>query len=430
MKGVTTAESCCALCAAWDDCKVGIWHQRWHECYLKLGFVSERPSGRETPEITACVARPREEASEVPGAAEKLGATVWAPCYARNHSMPVLLDGARTLEDMGMRVIKVALFRPSWNYAVGSDWPPDESFETLRDVAEHQHFRELWDMRFDTYVLVAYSTAGGGSAGNMAAGYWVQGISEAKEAEEELQFYEAAAFFLERYPQKTFVFSNCEGDWEIRGGLGVQRAPKEAEFVAMQRWLRARQAGVTKARQRFRVPGAAGNVYLAAEVNLIAESLFEKGSNVVNRVLPFVQLDMVSYSSYDTQQDLKEFEAAMRYLASQHNRTASAPAGMAAVMLGEFGLPQRTMPERDVSFILGNVINSALAMGVAYLLFWETYCNECLPGPGCGADGRCRDKAVSVTELHRLNGFWLARTEISRKYQVSKTRSNPSRVSR
>lgn len=29
------------------------------------------------------MARPREEASEVPGAAEKLGATVWAPCYAR-----------------------------------------------------------------------------------------------------------------------------------------------------------------------------------------------------------------------------------------------------------------------------------------------------------------------------------------------------------
>jgi hypothetical protein len=26
-------------------------------------------------------------------------------------------------------------------------------------------------------------------------------------------------------------------------------------------------------------------------------------------------------------------------------------------------------------FDSGNVINSALAMGVAYLLFWETYCN-------------------------------------------------------
>ena len=42
-------------------------------------------------------------------------------------------------------------------------------------------------MRFDTYVLVAYSTVGGLSAGNMAAGYWVQGITETQEKEEELQ---------------------------------------------------------------------------------------------------------------------------------------------------------------------------------------------------------------------------------------------------
>ena len=44
----------------------------------------------------------------------------------------------------------------------------------------------LSNQRFysSTQVLIA---RGGGSAGNMAAGYWVQGISEAKEAEEELQ---------------------------------------------------------------------------------------------------------------------------------------------------------------------------------------------------------------------------------------------------
>ena len=134
-----------------------------------------------------------------------------------------------------------------------------------------------------------------------------------------------------------------------------------------------------------------------------------------------------------------------------------------------FGLPQRMMSLKDVSFILGslalqrksnhlffqgnhwskalevtltvtfsrvhksfvildhslhgrwlfggNIINSALALGVSYIIFWETYCNvtlaaairravspwkiqpvdsaeECLPGPGCGADGRCRDKAT------------------------------------
>eukprot|EP00913_Durusdinium_trenchii_P005326 g4971.t1 len=112
------------------------------------------------------------------------------------------------------------------------------------------------------------------------------------------------------------------------------------------------------------------------------------------------------FGSYDTQQDLREFEAALRYLASQHNRSAWSPNGMSALMLGEFGLPQSKMTLPDITYILGNVINSALAMGVSYILFWETFCNECLPGPGCGADGRCREK-VPVTEVDRLNGFWL-----------------------
>ena len=56
------------------------------------------------------------------------------------------------------------------------------------------------------------------------------------------------------------------------------------------------------------------------------------------------------------------------------------------------------------------MINSALAMGVAYVIFWETFCNECLPGPGCGPDGRCREQ-LPVTDPQRLNGFWLVRPD-------------------
>ena len=49
-------------------------------------------------------------------------------------------------------------------------------------------------------------------------------------------------------------------------------------------------------------------------------------------------------------------------------------------------------------------------MGLSYVIFWETFCNECLPGAGCGADGRCREK-LAVTDQARLNGFWLIRPD-------------------
>ena len=44
------------------------------------------------------------------------------------------------------------------------------------------------------------------------------------------------------------------------------------------------KAGVTRARARFRRPGAAGNVYLAAEVNLVREALEGGAPTVINRV--------------------------------------------------------------------------------------------------------------------------------------------------
>ncbi|CAJ1353950.1 unnamed protein product, partial [Effrenium voratum] len=76
----------------------------------------------------------------------------------------------------------------------------------------------------------------------------------------------------------------------------------------------------------------------------------------------------------------------------------------------------------------GNVVNSALAMGVSYILFWETYCNECHPGPGCSSDGRCRQE-VGVADMQRLNGFWLLRPDGRRswfgEYLAAKLREAP-----
>ncbi|CAE7368145.1 unnamed protein product [Symbiodinium natans] len=279
-------------------------------------------------------------------------------------------------------------------------------------------------MDFATYVLVAYSTAGGQSAGNLAAGYWVESLSPLQASEEESQFYDAAAFFLENFPHKTFVFANCEGDWELRGGLGMGPRFDSGAAGRMARWLAARQAGITRARWQHRRPGAVGNVFHAAEVNLVAESLSGGSSNVVNEVLPQVQVDMVSYSSYDTQHDLNDFAAALRYIAGRHNRTPASPSGFKALLVGEFGLPQTRVPLQDVSYVLGNVINAALSLGVAYVLFWETYCNEChASAPGCDVAGRCRQAEMPVDNTSELNGFWLFRPDGSESWPAEYLRA-------
>ena len=131
------------------------------------------------PRIVACVARAQREAPEVAAAAAlagRLGATVWAPCYGRglekkmendgsgrsgrkrfvswdhlkrnvkpgksvvltdlrklgiwgNGSLPVLLDGAQTVRDMGSRLIKAQANRCSdsllsfWSMMKSSSFP-------------------------------------------------------------------------------------------------------------------------------------------------------------------------------------------------------------------------------------------------------------------------------------------------------------------
>eukprot|EP01045_Picozoa_sp_COSAG04_P011545 COSAG04_NODE_745_length_10645_cov_3.473639_4_plen_132_part_00 len=62
-----------------------------------------------------------------------------------------------------------------------------------------------------------------------------------------------------------------------------------------------------------------------------------------------------------------------------------------------------------------NVVNTALAWGVAYALFWETYDNECTGGVGCSAN-RCSDPKHPVTDPKRLHGFWLTRPDGSHSW--------------
>ena len=87
---------------------------------------------------------------------------------------------------MGSEVIKIALFDPLGNYPFNSpDWPP-EGFTTLLEMAKHPYYTELWQMpQFRTYVLIAYSTVGGTSGGDIS--YWVKGITPAQQAEETRQ---------------------------------------------------------------------------------------------------------------------------------------------------------------------------------------------------------------------------------------------------
>lgn len=338
------AQGCCDACYNISDCKVGVFQLSSKTCFWKGGIVHRVP--KPGSGLVACTARtppppppPYDCSAAGANCAGRIGATHWNPCYFINETRPCLLDGADVLASTGSRVIKVAVFSPRSNYPFNSPlWPADDAFDTLLNMVSHPYYRELWaSPRFDTYVLVAYSTVGGAAGGDIS--YWTKGITDKQVAEETEQLKAATSFLHVNFPDKTFVVENWEGDWASRaGGYDPKKPASDLALMSMRKWLAARQAGVTAARQEAqRVLGAApsGHLYFAAEVNLVQESRVAGAANMINRVIPFVQLDMVSYSSYDTETSPENFRAALQYLQRQHNRTAAAPPGPRAIFVAE-----------------------------------------------------------------------------------------------
>ena len=109
-----------------------------------------------------------------------------------------------------------------------------------------------------------------------------------------------------------------------------------------------------------------------------------------------------SHLRYDTQTDLDLFDAAIAYISRKQNRTEASPAGNASVFIAEYGLAQNkeSVTLQIMKQLMRNVVNTALSAGVRYVLFWETFDNECIGGTGCkrtqsekdnGLAGRCHD---------------------------------------
>jgi len=248
-----------------------------------------------------------------------------------------LNEGADQILALGSRVIKVWFWagiggRVPESYPYNSQWPKVES---LVAGAETPYFKDLFSKPFTTYILVV------ASLGRDEA-YWRKGITEAQKKDEQRQFYELAKYLLSRYRDtgKTFVLQHWEGDWLVRGNYKGEEEPAPAALANMVEWLNARQAGVDQARREVRSRGV--HVYHAAEVNCVVQSMRTGFPNMVNKVLPYTHVDLVSYSAWDSAtehyRDPNVLREALDFIAA--NAPDSADFGNRNVYLGEFGMPE------------------------------------------------------------------------------------------
>jgi hypothetical protein len=314
-----------------------------------------------------------------------------------------LNEGADQILALGARVIKVWFYagisgRVPESYPYNSQWPKVES---LVAGAQTPYFKDLFSKPFTTYIMVV------ASLGRDEA-YWRKGITEAQKKDEQRQFYELAKYLLTQYQDtgKTFVLQHWEGDWLVRGNYKGDEEPAPAALANMVEWLSARQAGVNQARHEARWKGV--HVYHAAEVNRVVQSMRTGFPNIVNKVLPYAPVDLVSYSAWDSAtehyRDPNVLREALDFIAAR--APDSADFGNRNVYLGEFGMPENVYSLDKVQQAIPNAVRTSLDWGCPYIVYWQLYCNEL-------KDPNAKPPAVGANNYSpvQVRGFWLIRPD-------------------
>jgi hypothetical protein len=309
-----------------------------------------------------------------------------------------LNEGADQILDLGSRVIKVWFYgkrheHPMSAYPYNSQWP---NVDSLVEGAKLPYFRQLFGKPFTTYILVVTSLG-------RDDGYWRNGITDEQKRDEQRQFYELAKHLLTEYKGtgKTFVLQHWEGDWMARGNFDAKVEPTPLALKSMIEWLNARQAGVNQARQEVGEQGV--HMYHATEVNLVVQSMRDGIGGVVNRVLPHTQLDLVSYSAWDSAtshySDPNVLRDALDFIAA--NAPDSPAFGNHNVYLGEFGMPENNYSLAQIQAAIPNAVQTSLHWGCPYIVYWQLYCNE-LKDPQTKPPVKTNDA---------VRGFWLIRPD-------------------
>jgi len=308
----------------------------------------------------------------------------------------VLNEGARTLLEMGSRVIKVMLREnPAAHYPFHSAWPP---VANLVEQARTPYFRALFDRPFTTFILMAF-------AHERPIHFFLDGIGPDEEAAESESLTAFARHLLTEYrgSGKTFVIQNWESDWVLTPPRsGTDPTPtREMDPVRVERmiaWCNARQAGVERARRDVGTDGVM--VAHALEVNLVGRVL-DGEQRVTNAVLPHTRCDLYSYSAWDTLDDPTRLRDALDCVRA--HAPESELYGRDNVYVGEYGAPENCVggPEAQLRKVRA-ATEASLEWGARYVVYWQLTCNEPVR------------PLTTRPSNEDLRGFWLVRPDGTR----------------
>lgn len=353
-------------------------------------------------------AGPSYELDEIP-ISEVLGVTTTSGQYALTDD-PCLIEGAKKLQELGTKNIKIWFEHAGQQYPYHSEWPEDiENFTSLQ-LAKTAYYRQVFEMPFKTYSLEF----------NDATVNWRDGLSDAERRKVYNNLYSLAVHLLKEYRNsgKTFIIQNWEGDGHLnRSSLSDAQLPVAVQ--GMIDWANTRQAAITQARKDVGCEGVL--VAHAFEFNYVLITNMPEPF-VIDCVVPHTRCDLYSYSSYSSgraESDLDGIYARIEHIRSK--TPASKLYGQHNLMIGEFGYDERRIPGHGYSATIGpesdafqkkmvqGQLERLLSLNLTYIFYWQLYCNGALDDSGNRLSTR-PDPAHMLDNEH-CEGFWLIRAD-------------------
>lgn len=266
----------------------------------------------------------------------------------------VLVESAKAILAMGSRILKVNLGEVS-----GED------------------FEALLGMPFHTYLFWFHGRE-----------TWTDGLTAEEQDAVYRETYTLASSLKTRFngKDKVFYLGHWEGDWQLLKGFDGTKEPEPIAVQGMIDWLNTRQRALQAVDMDFADSDV--RIYHYTEVNRVFDAIEKQKRRVVNAVLPYTNVDFVSYSSYDAQlRPQTDVNRALDYIEARLKPNPELPGKR--VIVTEFGMSADAYDYNPDLHEQANrtIIAKYLAWGVPMILYWEMYNNEI------------------VARQHR--GFWL-----------------------
>ena len=212
---------------------------------------------------------------------------------------------------------------------------------------------------------------------------WKTGINEEQEKILYKEMFDFTSYILKKYNNtgKTFMIGNWEGDWLLHGEGNRDTTPSKETVENMTKWLQIRQRAIADAKNKSKSVNV--NVYYYIEVNLALKGM-EGGTCITKDILPNVDVDFVSYSSYeaskkkDYQTNKEILSKVLNFIEGQLKPKEGLPFKR-RVFIGEYGgqafdeKPQTHLKQFDN---VRDIMQIAIEEDLPFALHWQMYNNE------------------------------------------------------